>query len=109
MKNIIKFFNREQNLLIHIIATIIVTIFGIIFKISLINWVLIYIMVALVITTELINSALELTVDLYTSKFNPKAKIVKDVSAAAVVTAAFTSIIVGLYVFIPYIIKFIKG
>ena len=109
MKKIIKFFNREQNLLIHIIATIIVTIFGIIFKISLINWVLIYVMVAPVITTELINSALELTVDLYTSKFNPKAKIVKDVSAAAVVTAAFASIIVGLYVFIPYIIKFIKG
>ena len=34
MKKIINFFNREQNLLIHIIATILVTIFGIVFKIS---------------------------------------------------------------------------
>ena len=105
MKKIKKFFDREQNLLIHIIATILVTIFGIIFNLKAYEWLLVYSMVTLVITSELINSAIELTVDLYTSHFNPLAMVAKDVAAAAVVTSAFTAFCVGLYVFLP---KFIN-
>lgn len=108
MKKIISFFNREQNLLIHIIATIVVTIFGIVLKLSLIEWLLIYSMVALVITSELINSAIELTVDLYTKKFNPLAMVAKDVAAGAVVISAITAICVGLYVFLPKIVNLIN-
>ena len=104
MDKIKKFFNREQNLLIHIIATILVTIFGIIFHLKLYEWLLVYMMVALVITSELINSAIELVVDLYTSKFNPLAMVAKDVAAAAVVISAFTELCVGLYIFLPKII-----
>ncbi len=104
MDKIKKFFNREQNLLIHIIATILVTIFGIIFHLKLYEWLLVYMMVALVITSELINSAIELVVDLYTSKFNPLAMVAKDVAAAAVVISAFTALCVGLYIFLPKII-----
>lgn len=105
MKKIKKFFDREQNLLIHIIATILVTIFGIIFNLKVYEWLLVYLMVTLVITSELINSAIELTVDLYTSHFNPLAMVAKDVAAAAVVISAFTAFCVGLYVFLP---KFIN-
>lgn len=108
MKKIISFFNREQNLLIHIIATIVVTIFGIVLKLSLIEWLLIYSMVALVITSELINSAIELTVDLYTKKFNPLAMVAKDVAAGAVVISAITAVCVGLYVFLPRIVNLIN-
>lgn len=104
MDKIKKFFNREQNLLIHIIATILVTILGIIFHLKLYEWLLVYMMVALVITSELINSAIELVVDLYTSKFNPLAMVAKDVAAAAVVISAFTALCVGLYIFLPKII-----
>ena len=65
-------------------------------------------MVAFVITSELINSAIELVVDLYTSKFNPLAMVAKDVAAGAVVISAFTAICVGLYVFVPKIIILIR-
>ena len=101
MKRIKKFFDREQNLLVHIIATIIVTILGIITNLSLEQWILIYSMVAFVITSELINSSIELVVDLYTKKFHPLAMVAKDVAAAAVLVSAGTALIVGLYVFIP--------
>lgn len=84
MKNIKSFFDREQNLLVHMVATIFVTIFGIIFGLKLYEWLLVYSMVALVITSELINSAIELTVDLYTKKFHPLAMVAKDVAAGAV-------------------------
>lgn len=108
MKNLKNFFNREQNLLIHILATIVVTIFCIYFKLNSTEWLLIYSMVTLVITAELINSAIELTVDLYTKKFNPLAMVAKDVAAGAVVISAFTALCVGSYVFIPKIICLIN-
>lgn len=108
MKKIRMFFDREQNLLIHIIATILVTIFGIIFKLQLYEWLLVYTMIAFVITSELINSAIELVVDLYTTKFNPLAMVAKDVAAGAVVISAFTAICVGMYVFLPKILELIK-
>ena len=108
MKFLRSFFNREHNLLIHIIATIMVTILGIIFDLKLYEWLLVYTMVAFVITSELINSAIELVVDLYTSKFNPLAMVAKDVAAGAVVISAFTAICVGLYVFVPKIIILIR-
>lgn len=108
MKTIRSFFDREQNLLIHIITTIIVIILGIIFKLSVIEWVLIFFVICLVISSELLNSAIELTVDLYTSKFNPLAMVAKDTAAAAVVVSAFIAIGVGLYVFLPKVICFIS-
>ena len=108
MKVLRSFFNREQNLLIHIIATVLVTILGIVFDLKLYEWLLIYTMVAFVITSELINSSIELVVDLYTSKFNPLAMVAKDVAAGAVVISAFTAVCVGLYIFVPKIIILIR-
>ena len=108
MKKIREFFAREQNLLIHILASIVVTIFGIYFKLSIYEWMLIYFMIGFVIISELINSGIELAVDLYTKEFNPLAMVAKDVAAAAVVTSAFTALIVGIYVFLPKIVLLIK-
>lgn len=104
MKKIRRFFDREQNLLVHLTATILVTIAGLIIKLTLYEWLLIYSMVAFVITSELLNSSIELAVDLYTKKFHPLAMVAKDVSAGAVLVAALTAIVVGCYVFIPKII-----
>lgn len=108
MKRIRKFFDREQNLLVHIIATIIVTVLGIIMKLSIQEWLLIYAMVAFVITSELLNSSIELVVDLYTKKFHPLAMVAKDVAAGAVLVSAFTAICVGMYVFFPKILVLIR-
>lgn len=107
MKSIKKFFDREQNLLIHIIATFLVTIFGIIIKLNLTEWFLIYMMIAFVITCELINSSIELVVDLVTTNYHPLAKVSKDVAASAVLTAAFSALLVGLYVFVPKLIDIV--
>lgn len=108
MDKIKNFFEREQNLLIHILASIIVTIFGIYFKLEVYEWILIYSMIGFVITSELINSAIELVVDLYTREFHPLAMVAKDVAAAGVVVSAFTAVIVGLYIFLPKVILLIK-
>lgn len=108
MNNIKEFFNREQNLLVHIIMTIIVILFSIIFKLSIYEWILVIFMITLVISSELFNSAIELTVDIYTNKFNSLAMIAKDTAAAAVVISALTALFVGIYIFLPKIISLVK-
>ena len=108
MKKLIKFFNREQNLLIHICVAIIVIIVSVLLKLDLYEWLLIIFVISFVITTELFNSAIELTVDAYTSKFKELAMVAKDVAAGAVVLSAFTSVVVGLYVFLPKILRLLN-
>ena len=50
------------------------------------------------------NTALETTVDLITSKIDPKAKIAKDTSAGAVLFAAIFAFLIGIMIFLPKII-----
>ena len=80
---------------------IIVIICGIIFKISKIEWFICFILIAGVISTELINTAIENTVDLITQEKNPKAKIAKDIAAGAVLIWAIFATIIGGMIFIP--------
>ena len=108
MKRIKSFFDREQNLLFHIIATIFVIIFSILFNLNLTEYLFIFFAVVLVITSELINSSIELTVDLYTKEFNPLAMVAKDTAAAAVLVSALTAAFIGLYIFLPKILTLIK-
>ena len=93
----------EKNMKIHFIIMILVIILGIILKISRIEWIICIILFGFVISLELINTAIENTVDLITQEKNPKAKIAKDVSAGAVLIAAITAVVVGFIIFVPKI------
>lgn len=98
-------YKREQNLKIHILIMFLVIIFGIIFKISKIEWIICLILFGLVITEELMNTAIEAIVDIIMPQINPKAKLAKDVAASAVLVTAISSAIVGLIIFVPKIIN----
>lgn len=105
---IITSFKTERNMKIHILVMILVIIAGIIFKLSLLDWIILVIMFGLVISAELFNTAIETTIDMITKEKNEKAKIAKDVAAGAVLVLAIVSVIVGLIIFIPKILSFIK-
>lgn len=96
---------EEQNMKIHISIMILVIIFGIILKISKIEWIICIILFGLVISMELINTAVENTVDLITKEKNEQAKIAKDVAAGAVLVTAIASAIIGLIIFVPKVIS----
>ena len=95
---------EEQNMKIHITIMILVIIFGIMLKISKMEWIICIILFGLVISMELINTAIENTVDLVTKEKNEQAKIAKDVAAGAVLVSAFASAIIGLIIFVPKIL-----
>ena len=98
----------ERNLKIHISIAILVIIFGIIFKISKIEWLICLICIMTVISSELINTAIETTVDIAMPNKNELAKRAKDIGASSVLVLAIISAIIGLIIFVPKILLF-KG
>ncbi len=102
-------FKYEQNILVHTLAMILVIIAGFIFKISLFEWLVLFLIIGLVIATELINTSIEATIDLVTKEIHPLAKIAKDTAAAAVLVFGLTAIAIGCIIFIPKILVLIGG
>ena len=102
---IITALKKEQNMKIHFTIAILVIIAGIILKISTIEWIICLILIGIVISLELVNTAIEQVVDIAMPEINEKAKIAKDVAAGAVLMVAIISLICGLIIFIPKIIN----
>ncbi len=63
----------------------------------------------LVISLEMLNSAIERICNMYTTEFHPAIKIIKDIAAAAVLWSALISLVVGLLIFLPYLLRLIQG
>ena len=99
-------FNR--NIRIHFVAAVIVIIASIFFKVNAFEMGILGVMILLVICTEMINTAIEEVVNLLTNEHRLEAKVAKDVSAGMVLLTAIGSIIVGVLVFAPHILKLFK-
>ena len=97
-------FRTERNMKIHIIMMLFVIIMGIWLKISKGEWMICIILFSLVISAELFNTAIETIVDMVMPNKNEKAKIAKDVSAAAVLVLAIGAAIIGCMIFVPKLI-----
>jgi len=95
----------EKNLQIHAIISILVIIAGFFFRISVTEWLVVLLCIALVIGVELINTAIEKLSDFVCAEKNSEIGQIKDISAAAVVFCAIISAVVGVMIFLP---KFFK-
>lgn len=93
----------ENNARVHLTATLAVFILGVLLEISRYEWLWILSAIAFVWITETINTAIEKIVDMISPDYNSKAGAIKDISAAAVLMAAFYSVIVAAFIFIPKI------
>lgn len=94
---------QEPNLKFHFLAGVLVIILSFFLNISTRDWIIIIILIGLVISVELTNTAIEAVVDGFTQNHHPVAKLAKDISAGAVLVAAATAAIVGVLVFLPYL------
>lgn len=103
IEGFISSFKTERNMKIHILAMIIVIALGFIFKLTKIEWIICIILISLVICAELFNTAIETIVDMICPEKNDKAKLAKDISAAAVLVIAVGAAIVGILIFLPKI------
>lgn len=97
----------EHNARIHLFILIIVLLAGIILKISSSDWIAVVLAAGLVFISECFNSAVEYLSNAVSEDYNEKIKMAKDVAAAGVFISAFTSVIIGLIVFVPEIYRLI--
>lgn len=95
-------FRSDQNFFVHICIAILVVGFAWFFKVTRFEIISLVLVIVLVILAELINTAIEKVVDLITLDHHPSAKIAKDVSAAMVLFAACSAVIIGIIIFAPY-------
>jgi diacylglycerol kinase len=72
------------------------------------EWAIMVLAVALVLILEAMNTALEDAVTLASPEIHPRAKAAKDVSAAAVLVAAATSVAIGLLLFAPRLMSLLQ-
>ncbi len=94
-----------RNIKVHYIAALAAILGGLYFGISKVEFLIILLISAQVICLEMVNTAIERTVDLVTSEYHLYAKIAKDIAAGAVLVAAIFAIVIGGIIFLPYIFK----
>lgn len=102
-------FTSERNAKIHLVATVLVIIAGIIFRISVVEWLSIIFAIGFVWVSESLNTAIEKITDLASPEYHELARITKDTAAAAVLLASITSAIVGVIVFLPRFFQWISN
>lgn len=95
----------NRNIRIHILIAILVVISAFIFGLNQFEKAIICMIILLVISAEMINTAIEEVVDLVTKDYREEAKYAKDVSAGMVLIVAAGSIAVGFLVFTPHVLK----
>ena len=100
---------HERNIKIHLVFAALALFLGFSLHISLAEWLAVLLCIALVISLELINSAIEAVLDLVSPTYNSLAKTAKDCAAGAVLVSAAVSVIVALVVFLPKVLVLIEG
>jgi diacylglycerol kinase (ATP) len=98
----------QRNMRIHFIIAILALLLSVFLKISRTELLMVFFSIFLVISMELFNTAVEIIIDMISSEYNIRAKIVKNVSAAAVLVAAFNAVIVAYLVFLDKLIQILK-
>ena len=99
---------HDQNLRIHSAAAVFVIILSIVLGINSFEKGILGITILFVICAEMINSAIEQMVDLISIEHKKEAKIAKDVAAGMVLLTAIGSVIIGIIIFTPYIVRIFK-
>ena len=102
---ILHFFRTGHNAQIQLAASFVVLLLSLYFHVSTTEGVLLIICIALVWVMEMINTALEKTMDFISLQYHPQIKRIKDLAAGAVLIAAVAAFLAGALIFIPKIYK----
>lgn len=85
-----------------------VSILGIVVKLSVLEWLVLCFTIVFVLILELLNTAMEAIVDMVSPEIQEKAKVAKDVTAAAVLMGALYSLVVLIVLFLPKILALLS-
>jgi len=89
----------ERNMRIHFLAAFFFVLLGVYLNFTYLEISALALVIALVLATEMINTAIELTIDMIKTEFHPMARMIKDIGAGAVLLASINAVIVGYILF----------
>jgi len=98
-------FKEEQSFRVQVVIALVVIALMFYLDVTPLEKIAFLIMIVLVLSLELINTTAENILNVVEPNFRPKVQIIKDTMAAAVVVAALGALIVGLIIFLPYLLK----
>ncbi|HEL9634365.1 diacylglycerol kinase family protein [Streptococcus suis] len=108
MSGLLTAFKEERNMKKHLASAVLVVLAGLIFQVSVTEWLFLLLSISLVIAFEIMNSAIESVVDLASDyHFHLLAKNAKDMAAGAVLFVSGFALVTGLIIFVPKIWDFI--
>lgn len=90
---------NEQNMKIHLFLAAIVITLSIVLDVPRYEKLILLVVIGIVISLEVLNTAIERVVDLVTKEYHPLAKVAKDVSAGAVLVFSIFAAIIGIVIF----------
>lgn len=99
----------QENAWVHAVASVAVFALSLWLGLNPTEWAILFVTVAMVWTSEFINTSIEATVDLASPDIHPLAKVGKDVGAAAVLVAALNSVVVGVLLLGPRLWERLRG
>ena len=100
-------FRTQANFRIHIAISLAVMAIGLGVQPEPIEWAVLIVTMMIVLAVELINTALEATLDRVSVEQHPLAKVAKDTAAGAVLVSAIGAVVVGLLILGPRLLAII--
>jgi len=98
-EGVIHVLRTQRNMRIHFALATAVLILAFSYGVTKLELMALLVAISFVLIAEMVNTAIEATIDLATTSFDPLAKIAKDIAAGAVLIAAVNAIVVGYLVF----------
>ena len=98
-EGIIHVLRTQRNMRIHFLAAVAVLVAALAFDVSRLELIALFLAISFVLIAEMVNTAIEATVDVASTSFDPMAKLAKDIAAGAVLIAAVNAIAIGYLVF----------
>ncbi|HPC13092.1 MAG TPA: diacylglycerol kinase family protein [Bacteroidales bacterium] len=106
-RGLLEMIRSQMNARIELFILTVVMIAGFVFKIRVNEWITIILVSGLVLAAEAFNSAIEnLANAISLRQFDSKIKKIKDLAASGVLISAVCAFVIGLIIFIPYIVRF---
>ena len=94
----------QHNARVHLFASLLVVIVGLSLGVTRIEWCALLLAMMLVWIAEALNTALEFLCNLVSPDFHPLIKKTKDVAAASVLISAAGAVVIGVLIFLPYLL-----
>ncbi len=99
-------YKTEQNFRFQLLAALLVIIFMFLFQVTKKEAVLLILVTVAVLVMEMINSVFEKMVDMLKPRIHVYAELIKDIMSGAVLITTLAALVVGLFIFIPYVLDF---